>query len=126
MALALLGILMLMMGSIMSVLSSSTEKADDYVSANVGATYILYTMQKDLVNNSLSRVSVTVDSVTIDSEADSIMYEIEDSVLRRNSRAVTGVISGEFKLEDSFLCVNIVLADRSILNARFSLAGRSS
>ena len=39
MALALLGILMLMMSSIMSVLSSSTEKADDYVSADMGATY---------------------------------------------------------------------------------------
>lgn len=125
MALALLGILMLMMSSIMSVLSSSTEMADDYVSANMGATYILYTMQEDLVNNSLSRVSVTVDSVIIDSEEDSIVYEIEDSVLRRNSRAITGIISGEFKLEDGFLCVNIVLADRSILNVRFSLTGRS-
>lgn len=125
MALALLGILMLMMSSIMSVLSSSTEKADDYVSANMGATYILYTMQEDLVNNSLSRVSVTVDSVIIDSEEDSIVYEIEDSVLRHNSRAITGIISGEFKLEDGFLCVNIVLADRSILNVRFSLTGRS-
>ncbi len=125
MALALLGILMLMMSSIMSVLSSSTEKADDYVSADMGATYILYTMQEDLVNNSLSRVSVTVDSVIIDSEEDSIVYEIEDSVLRRNSRTITGIISGEFKLEDGFLCVNIVLADRSILNVRFSLTGRS-
>jgi len=124
-ALALLGILMLMMSSIMSVLSSSTEKADDYVSADMGATYILYTMQEDLVNNSLSRVSVTVDSVIIDSEEDSIVYEIEDSVLRRNSRTITGIISGEFKLEDGFLCVNIVLADRSILNVRFSLTGRS-
>ena len=123
MALALLGILMLMMSSIMSVLSSSTEKADDYVSADMGATYILYTMQEDLVNNSLSRVSV--DSVIIDSEEDSIVYEIEDSVLRRNSRTITGIISGEFKLEDGFLCVNIVLADRSILNVRFSLTGRS-
>lgn len=125
MALALLGILMLMMSSIMSVLSSSTEKADDYVSADMGATYILYTMQEDLVNNSLSIVSVTVDSVIIDSEEDSIVYEIEDSVLRRNSRTITGIISGEFKLEDGFLCVNIVLADRSILNVRFSLTGRS-
>ena len=125
MALALLGILMLMMSSIMSVLSSSTEKADDYVSADMGATYILYTMQEDLVNNSLSRVSVTVDSVIIDSEEDSIVYEIEDSVLRRNSRTITGIISGEFKLEDGFLCVNIVLADRSIMNVRFSLTGRS-
>ncbi len=85
----------------------------------------MYTMQEDLVNNSLSRVSVTVDSVIIDSEEDSIVYEIEDSVLRRNSRTITGIISGEFKLEDGFLCVNIVLADRSILNVRFSLTGRS-
>ena len=120
-ALALLGILMLMLSSALSVLATSSEQAEDYVTASSGAAYVLKEVQKDLVNDKPYSIDITKTSFTIASASETIVYEMTGSLLRRNSKTLATVISGNFSQEDDFLHVDITLADRSKVDVYFYL-----
>lgn len=121
-SLLLLGILMTMVGSAISILSSATEQVDDYVTASTGAIYIVQEIQKDIVNNQPCLVSVEPKRLTISSLETNITYEIVGNSLRRNSRGISTIISGEFAQDGDFLHVNITLVDRSRADVCFYLS----
>ena len=120
-ALALLGILMLMLQAVMSVMADSSRKVDDYVTGNNDVSYILYSIKKDLLNT--NSVSISSNSMILHTSDSDIIYEIDASSLRRNSRQIAVLINGSFSYNDEIINIAITLADRSIVSVQYPFGG---
>lgn len=122
-SLLLLGILMLMLSSAMSVLCNIKTKADSYVEGYGGASYVLQLFQSDLVNAKSVIVSEDLKSLQIITGVSTIDYNIAKSALFRNGKLVCGVLSGDFSATDRNFTVNLLLDSRSTVKATFYLRG---
>ena len=116
-ALALLAIIMLFVSQTITVLSESTEDANDMTMDSTDNLYILLELQSAFLQS--TAIHFEQDHIVLITDADDIDIYVDNKLLLINGKAITPLLKGTITATQTSATFDLILPNKSFIQTTF-------